>query len=131
MTIISDTSAHYKILLSCRPKIYVEVAPVIVDVPMKGKEAIFKHREFRHSLSGMRIMWTFERHGNGLHWIHVSCSHRDRYPTWEELKAAKESLIGDVWVYQVLPPKEHYMNIMVNCFHLWHCLDRDLFEEMF
>lgn len=131
MSIISDTRQKYQLLLSCRPKIYVQVKPVPIQIPMKGREAILDHFEFRHSLSGMRILWTHERHGNGLHWIHISCSHPDRYPTWEELKAAKEVFIGeDVWAYQVLPPTEHYINLHENCFHLWHCRDRDVFEEM-
>lgn len=128
---VGDVKQKYEILLSCRPKIYVEIQATPLMIETKGKEAIITHREFRHSLSGMRIMWTFERHGNGLYWIHFSCSHPDRYPTWDELKSAKEIFIGDdVWAYQVLPPEKHYMNLHDNCFHIWHCLNHDIFMEV-
>lgn len=55
----------------------------------------------------------------GLRW-HLSISHASRYPTWDEIKAARYGLIPDeAWMVQVLPPKGAYLNQHPNCFHLW------------
>lgn len=53
---------------------------------------------------------------------HTSVSHKTRYPTWEELKEIKELLHGDVTVLQIMPPKNYYVNLHENCFHLWELL---------
>lgn len=56
-------------------------------------------------------------------WLHVSVSHAHRLPTWDELREIKETLMGDVLVVQVLPPKSEYVNVHQNCLHLWRRLD--------
>jgi len=51
---------------------------------------------------------------------HLSISHPKRYPTWDEIKAARYQLIpNNVTMAMLLPPKEQYINIHNNCFHLW------------
>lgn len=50
---------------------------------------------------------------------HLSVSCADRYPTWEEIKAARYALIPDeVYMAQILPPKHEYVNVHPNTFHL-------------
>ena len=52
--------------------------------------------------------------------MHASLSHRERYPTWDEIKAIREWVFpNDVEVVMVLPRAEDYVNLHPNCFHLW------------
>ncbi len=51
---------------------------------------------------------------------HLSISHPERYPTWDEIKTARYQLVpNNVTMAMLLPPKERYVNIHPNCFHLW------------
>lgn len=50
---------------------------------------------------------------------HLSISCANRYPTWDEIKAARYDLIpNDVTMAMMLPPKDDYVNLHKNCFHL-------------
>lgn len=54
-----------------------------------------------------------------LRW-HISISCADRYPTWDELKAARYGLVPhDVWMAMWLPPPDAYVDTHPFCFH-WH-----------
>jgi hypothetical protein len=69
-------------------------------------------------------MFSVEREADGKRWVHVSVSHRDRVPTWDELRSVKDWLLGrDTLVVQVLPPEAEYVNVHPYVLHLWHCLD--------
>ena len=51
---------------------------------------------------------------------HLSISCRDRYPTWDEIKQSRYALLPDkITVAMLLPPKEQYINIHENTFHLY------------
>lgn len=51
---------------------------------------------------------------------HLSISHADRDPTWQEISGARYVLIPDeVTMVQVLPPRADYTNLHEHCFHLW------------
>jgi hypothetical protein len=51
---------------------------------------------------------------------HLSISCQDRYPTWEEIKDARYSLLPMGLTFaQLLPPMDQFINIHPNCFHLW------------
>ena len=51
---------------------------------------------------------------------HLSISHPDRYPTWDEICDARYALLPDDCVMaQLLPPRREYVNLHPNCFHLW------------
>ncbi len=51
---------------------------------------------------------------------HLSISHPDRYPTLDEIKNIRYRLLpNEITVGILLPPKEEYVNIHKNCFHLW------------
>ena len=53
-----------------------------------------------------------------LEW-HISISTPNRYPTWEEIKTALYDFIPDeVTMAMLLPPKDEYVNVHNNCFHL-------------
>lgn len=55
----------------------------------------------------------------GRRW-HLSISHPTRYPTWDEIKAARYGLVpGAAWMVQLLPPPTHFHSLHPNCFHLW------------
>jgi hypothetical protein len=54
----------------------------------------------------------------GIGW-HLSVAHPRRYPTWDEIKAARYDHVPDaVTMVMCLPPREEYVNVHRNCFHL-------------
>lgn len=51
---------------------------------------------------------------------HLSISHPQRYPTWDEIAEARYKLVPDkVTMAMMLPPRDEYLNLHPNCFHLW------------
>ena len=71
------------------------------------------------SKNGLRVVQTIDSGAHGK-LRHVSVSHPERYPTWEEIKEVKERFFGpDQDTMMVLPRKELYVNLHRNCFHLW------------
>jgi hypothetical protein len=51
--------------------------------------------------------------------LHVSISHAARYPTWDEIAAARYRLIpADRDAIMVLPPVDEYINHHEFCFHV-------------
>lgn len=53
---------------------------------------------------------------------HLSIAHRNRYPTWDEIRDARyEFLPKEITVVMVLPPPSQYVNAHPNCFHLHEC----------
>ncbi len=51
---------------------------------------------------------------------HLSISHPERYPTWDEIREARYRFIPDaVMVGMLLPPQKEYVNLHENCFHLY------------
>ena len=80
----------------------------------------------RHIHRKLQVIVTGSRERDGRRWMHVSVIHRDRLPTWDELREVKDWLVGrDRLAVQVLPPAGEYVNVHPNCLHLWHCLDGD------
>lgn len=72
----------------------------------------------------LRIIATSELQKDGERRRHISISHPDRYPTWEEIKDARYNMMGaGVMVAQLLPPLTDYINIHPNCFHLYEIID--------
>ena len=50
---------------------------------------------------------------------HLSISHPNRNPSWEEIKQARYDLCPhDVTMAMILPPTDEYVNIHNFCFHL-------------
>lgn len=71
----------------------------------------------------LRVIVSVNREADGRPWVHFSLSHHERIPTWGEFRDAKDLFLGDVYAYQVLPPKACYVNITPRVLHLFHCLD--------
>ncbi len=72
---------------------------------------------------GLCAMYSLDqtgKHGN-LH--HLSVSRREKYPEWDEIREAKEEIMGDMDVMMILPKKANYVNVHTNCFHLWETPD--------
>lgn len=53
---------------------------------------------------------------------HLSISHPDRYPTWDEISHARYQLLDDdLYMVMILPPTREYVNVHDFCFHLHEC----------
>jgi hypothetical protein len=86
-------------------------------------------RTFIRAMPHLAVIIGEERHSRDW-WIHLSISHRDRIPIWDEIKEAKELFIGkDRKAIQVLPAEEHYYNQHPYTLHLWSCLGADALPE--
>lgn len=58
---------------------------------------------------------------------HLSISHPDRYPTWDEIKEARyEFLPHSLHIAMILPPPSEYVNLHDNCFHLHELGPREI-----
>jgi hypothetical protein len=56
---------------------------------------------------------------------HLSISHPDRYPSWDEIADVRYALVpDDVTMALLLPPRGEYVNAHEYCFHLWQIDDR-------
>ena len=58
--------------------------------------------------------------------LHLSISHQDRYPKWDEIKEARDYFLppGKIFI-MALPPEKYYVNLHKNCFHLWELSEDD------
>ena len=53
-------------------------------------------------------------------YFHISISHDDRLPTYEEVKEARyEFAPDDIHMAMIFPPKKEFVNLHNYCFHLW------------
>lgn len=51
---------------------------------------------------------------------HISISHPHRYPSWDEIKAARYTLCPkEITMAMYLPPPDEFVNLHPNCFHLY------------
>lgn len=63
---------------------------------------------------------------DGKRWLHLSISHRNRMPTYEELTYLKRHWAGeDKKCIMILPEKQKHINIHPYALHLFHCLSGD------
>jgi len=61
------------------------------------------------------------QHTAQLGW-HISVAHPFRYPSWDEIAAARYALVpDDACMAMMLPPEAEYVNLHPNCFHLHEC----------
>ena len=52
--------------------------------------------------------------------IHASIAKKDTYPTWDEIKEFRYTYLPPELTFGILfPPKDEYVNVHPNCFHLW------------
>ncbi len=83
-----------------------------IDVAVDG-------RAYRNNLASLACIVSAGQELDGRTWIHMSLSHPSRLPTWRELVEAKELFLGDRYAYQVLPPRDKYVNIHPHVLHLF------------
>ena len=58
-----------------------------------------------------------------LRW-HLTISHPDRHPTWDEIKTARYRLCGpDTVMAMILPPAAQYVNVEDHVMQLWEIAD--------
>jgi hypothetical protein len=57
---------------------------------------------------------------------HISVSHPERDPTWEEIKHVQNELKPGVFFAMPMPPKEWWMSIAKRCYHLFEVKDEVL-----
>lgn len=68
--------------------------------------------------------------GGELRW-HLSISHRNRYPTWDEIKEARYRFIPDqVTMAMLLPPEDEYVNVHNNTFHLHEFIGNEVITQL-
>lgn len=73
---------------------------------------------------GAHVIASVADQADGRRWAHLSMSHKSRMPTWPELVAIRDILLGpDVEAYQVAPPQSRYVNLHPRTLHLYACLD--------
>lgn len=69
--------------------------------------------------SGLRVIASGAEY-EGREWLHVSLSREDRIPSYDDIKHAKETFIGNGrWAAQLFPPVDQHVNIHQFCLHLW------------
>lgn len=57
---------------------------------------------------------------------HMSISHEERYPNWDEIKQVRYSLLSRTKTFaMLLPPPEEYVNIHNNCFHIHELTEKE------
>ena len=65
--------------------------------------------------------------GKNGEWLwHLSISHPDRYPAWEEMKFVRYKLLPrDLCFAILLPPPEYYVNVPAHdrVMHIWEAFD--------
>ena len=60
-------------------------------------------------------------------WDHVSVSHSDHTPTWEEMDYIKRLFFGDdETVMQLHVPRSDWINNFPYCLHLWRPHDKEI-----
>jgi hypothetical protein len=99
-----------------KPPTVIPATWTIVDMHVDG--AVYRSR-----LLELAVILSCSREADDRSWLHVSVSHPRRLPTWRELTMVKELFLGDREAYQVLPPKDRYINIHPNVLHLFALLD--------
>ena len=106
---------------------YLELFPTVLAPGWElFGEQVDDGRRYYNPLLQLMVILSARVEQDGRRWLHLSCSHQRRVPTWTELREIKDVFFGpDRYAYQVLPPGSHYVNINPRVLHLWHCLDED------
>lgn len=109
-----------------RPAWIARFAPIVPPHPFRldqlGEDGGAYHAGPRGD--GLAVIVSGAVQSDGKRWIHLSCSRRQRLPSWQDLRQAKDAFIGaEAYAVQVLPPADRYVNIHPFCLHLFHCVD--------
>lgn len=83
-------------------------------IPKIGMSAFMKLRD----CGTCSVIWT--RNEGGLEHVSISPVKSNKLPSWEDMCKLKDIFFDDEEeVYQIHPPKSHYVNLSENCLHLW------------
>lgn len=86
-----------------------------IPCPDIGQPTVFLRA---YAKGDVRIIVSRNIYPDGLRW-HLSISCKKRYPVWDEIRDARYALLpNDCTMAMLLPPKEQYVNIHPNTFHL-------------
>jgi hypothetical protein len=86
-----------------------EVAPGVIQ----------RQRAWQCPPISLRVIGSDEQTPHGL-LLHVSLSHPNKLPTWEEVTMVRDAFFGaDIDVMMVLPQAADYVNAHPYVFHLW------------
>jgi hypothetical protein len=84
-------------------------------------------RSLKQYVAGECMILVGRERVHGEHWLwHMTISCKDRYPTWDEIKAARYRLLSNGLTFGMLmPPPEQYVNVEAqdHVFHLWEITD--------
>lgn len=64
---------------------------------------------------------------DGMEHVSVSPRKKFRIPSWDDMCVLKDICWNDEEeVYQIMPKKSQYVNIVENCLHLWKPIGKEL-----
>lgn len=98
-----------------------KVLPALWEIEQVGADGAV----YRSHAQSLCVILTCAVEQDRHAWLHLSLSHAARIPSWRELREAKEIFLGDREAYQILPPKERYVNIHPHVLHLFARLVHD------
>lgn len=75
------------------------------------------------------VIYSIAQELDNKHWIHLSLSRPNKYPTYDEIKRIKEIFIGNEKAIIIFPKDSNFVNLHPYCFHLWSCLDCDIIPD--
>ncbi len=74
-----------------------------------------------YNFQGCAVIVTIENGG-----YHMSISHAQRLPTYEELKAARYKFCPDYcYMAQIFPPQDEFINVHPYCLHVYEIARRN------
>lgn len=89
---------------------------------------------WEHTLTGLKVIRSLSSFDNNTKWIHVSMSHPDCLPSWDEMRKVKNEFIGeDLPACHVIPRQKDHVNCHPFCLHIWtlYEIGRPVSEETF
>lgn len=100
-------------------KLRLQMPPLATDMLFREKPTCVKDEHGFYSTGcflwkGKKIIITIDE---GLWHLSVSCNHTLGYYELKEIRYT--FLPNNMFVAQVFPPREDFVNLHENCFHLW------------
>lgn len=101
---------------TCKPRVLPSTYSLIEDYQNAG---YYMRRD------GMTVITEVAEYQKRL-WLHVSCAHPDRLPSWADLREAKTVFCGPKRLaLSIMPSEAEYVNIHPYVLHLWCPLDHN------
>lgn len=118
--------SNYAIKLDLSGVPIAELLPLVLPPYWREAERRVDGCAYVQSLTGLVVILSANREGDGRRWLHLSVSRRNRLPSWEDLREVKAIFLGPTRkAIQILPPEAEYVNLHPYVLHLWACLDGD------